>query len=301
MKLTSLTQEQRDSLKVKKDEYVRKALTFQEINDDISSRVIEFVYSLIKKPMPKVHKVISPFAAQQLANELMGTQKVFYNFGTFLTVYWQSFYAYYDTFVDFGIIGEKFDKYMKMREVVNSGIFTTIEFDTDIIICEKPTVCLKNDKGLHCITGPAIMWRDGYAQYYINGRLIDKDWFNKCLSGEITPSEFCDEKNDEKRSAAYMILGEEKVLKLLDAKLIDQVTITHKNGDVETIEYYRTIEDLNKFKNEPYAWRKVSCPSTGTVYFTPTNPKLETAIEVAKFHRPEWVPFKVDYVWQSRS
>lgn len=301
MKLTKLTPEQKQSLKQRKELYVKKALTYQPINKEKSMRVIEFVYSLIKKPMPKIFKVVSPMAAQRLANKLKGTEKTFYSFGTYLTIYWQSFYAFYDTFVDFGIIGHKFEKYHRLREYLDTGIYATIEFDKAIIICEKPVVCLKNDKGLHCTTGPAIRWRDGYSQYYINGRNIKKDWYKKCLSGELTQQEFLSEENDEKRSAAYMIIGEEKIMKLLDAQLIDSVDIEHLNGEKETIEYFRTKGKLNKFKNEAYAWRKVTCPSTGTVYITPTDPKLKTAMDVAKFHRPDFVPNNIDYLWQARS
>ena len=96
-------------------------------------------------------------------------------------------------------------------------------------------------------------------------------------------------------------MGEEKMMKLLGAELIDEVEITHSNGEKEKIGYYRTKGKLNTFKHKPYAWRKVVCPSTGTHYLTPTNPDLKTALDVAKFHRPEWVPNVIGYSWFSRS
>jgi len=301
MKLTPLTTKQKNRLKEIKTEYVKKAVTFKEIDRQKAKDAIKFVYSLIKKPLPKIYKVSSPFSAQKLANKLKGTEKVFYQFGTYLTIYWQSFYAFYDTFVEFGIIGGEFEKYHKLKDVTDTGIFSTIEFENAIIICEKPIICHKNNKGMHCINGPAIKWRDGYCQYYINGRKIDKTLFSKCLSGDITQQEFLNEENDERRSAMYMILGEEKIMTLLCAELVDETTVVHDNGDVEKIGYYRTKEKLNKFKNKPYAWRKVVCPSTGTTYLTPTDPDLKTALEVAKFHRPSFVPKSTDYKWYSRS
>jgi hypothetical protein len=242
MKLQSLTIEQKNRLKQIKNEYVKKAITFQEIDKQKSINAIGFVYSLIKKQMPKIYKVSSPFFAQKLANKLKGTEKIFYQFGTYLTIYWQSFYAFYDTFVEFGIIGDKFDKYQKLKQVTDTGIFSTIEFENAIIICEKPIICHKNENGMHCTTGPAIKWRDGYCQYYINGRKIDKQLFNKCLSGEVTQSEFLDEQNDERRSAMYMILGEEKIMNLLCAELVDETTVVHDNGEVEKIGFYRNLQ-----------------------------------------------------------
>src|ERR1700677_844397 len=302
MKLTKLTHQQKAILKEIKAEYVKKALTFQEIGDKKALEVIEFVYSLGKMKMPKVFKVCSPYAAQKLANKLKGTKNQFYQFGTYLTIGWQSFYAYYDTFIEFGVLPkEKFEKYYKLRPVIDSGIFLTIEFQYAIIICERPIFCNKNDKGLHCIDGPTIKWRDGYEQYHINGRRIEKAWAKKCLLGQLTQKEFLNEPNDEKRSAAYLLTGEEKMMKLLDAELVDEVSITHANGETEQIGYYKTKKALNTFKKKPYAWRKVVCPSTGTSYLTPTNPDLKTAMDVAKFHRPDFVPSNIPYTWFSRS
>jgi hypothetical protein len=302
MKLSKLKPQQKARLKEIKAEYVKKALTFQEIDDKKALEVIEFVYSLGKRSMPKVFKVCSPYAAQKLANKLKGTKKKYYSFGTYLTIGWQSFYAFYDLFVEFGILApDKFIKYYKLKQVVDSGIFLTIEFQYAVIICEKPIVCKKNDKGLHCIDGPAIKWRDGYEQYHINGRRVEKKWAKKCLTGELAQKEFLTEENDERRSAAYLLIGEEKMMKLLDAQLVDEISITHENGETENIGYYKTKKALNTFKKKPYAWRKVVCPSTGTSYLTPTNPDLKTALDVAKFHRPNFVPSNIPYTWFSRS
>jgi hypothetical protein len=302
MKLTKLTPVQKARLKEIKEAFIKKALTFQEIDVKKSLKVIEFVYSLGKRAMPKVYQVSSPYAAQRLANELKGTKNKFYPFGTYLSIRYQSWYAYYDTFLEFGILPkEKFEKYYKLREITETGIYDTIEFQHAIIVCEKPVSCKKNEKGLHCIDGPAIKWRDGYEQYYVNGRAVEKAWSKKCIAGQVTQQEFIEEQNDEKRSAAYMFLGEQKMMNLLDASLIDEVLLTHANGESEKIGFYKTKKSLNKFKNKPYAWRKMTCPSTGTIYLTPTNPDLKTALEVAKFHRPEFVPTDINYSWISRS
>lgn len=302
MKLIKLSPLQKSRLKEIKEAYVKKALTFQEIDDKKALEVIRFVYSLGKREMPKVFKVCSPYAAQKLANKLKGTKNKFYSFGSYMTIGYQSWYAYYDTFIEFGILPpEKFERYHQLRQIVDTGIFLTIEFQYAVIICEKPVFCKKNDKGMHCIDGPAIKWRDGYEQYHINGRRIEKAWAKKCLSEQVTQHEFLSETNDEKRSAAYLLLGEEKMMKLLEAQLVDEVSITHENGETETIGYYKTKKSLNTFKRKPYAWRKVICPSTGTSYLTPTNPDLKSAMDVAKFHRPDFVPSNIPYSWFSRS
>lgn len=302
MKLEKLTEQQKSRLSEIKKEYIKKALSHANIDKAKSISCINFVYSLIKKSPPRIYSTVSPMAAQQLANKLKGTEKKYYSFGTYLSVYYQSFYAFYDSFVEFGIITEdKFQKYFKIRDYVDSGIFMTIEFENAIILCEKPVKCLKNDNGLHNTSGYAIEWRDGYGLYFINGRSIKKSIFERAASGKLTKEDYINETNDEVRSAWYEILGGEKLMQLLNASLVDETSVIHKNGEVETISIYRTKEKLNKIKKEPYAWIKRICPSTGTTYLTPTDPKFNKAIDAAKFHRPEWVPNKIGYSWYSRS
>lgn len=301
MKLTSLTKEQEKRIQQIKDEYISMALTFNEISDEHAAICIESAYRMAELPMPEIRKVCSPFDAQQLANELNKTKNTHYPFGTYLTIGWQSFYAYYDTFVEFGVITEdKFPEYFKLRNFLKSNIFLTIEFENLIIICEKPTKCHRNNTRLHCTTGHAIEWRNGDGLYFINGRNIERKIFEKGLNG-LTKKEYLNEKNDEIRSAWYEILGAEKLMELLEANIVDETTIVHKNGEIEKISVFRTKGKDNKIRNEPYAWIKRICPSTSTTYLTPTDPKFNSALEAAKFHRPEWVPKEVDYSWYSRS
>lgn len=300
--MKSLTPKQVSRLEEIKKEYIDKALTYQPFDDERIKICVEFAYSTINLPMPRVHKVVSPFDAQMLANKMNGTTNKFYSFGTYLTIYWQSFYAYYDTFAEFGLITpEDYPNYFLLREFVDSGIFSTIEFDTDIIICEKPVICKMVNNRMHSLGGPAIQWRNGYGQYYINGRNIPEEVFEACLNGTYTREMYLNETNDEVRSAAYMILGDKKIMDLLGASEIDTCMITHHNGELENISLFRTKEKLNKYKGTYYAWLKRICPSTGTVYLTPTNPEFNSALDAAKFHRPSFVPKNLDYKWHQRS
>lgn len=88
MKLKQMTEEQRAFLQIKKKDVADTFLSYQEINKKKSIELITFVYSLIKKPCPKIFVVDSPLSAQRLANKMKETKKKFYQFGTFLTCYW---------------------------------------------------------------------------------------------------------------------------------------------------------------------------------------------------------------------
>lgn len=307
MKLTKLSEQQKARLKEIREEYIEKFLTFSEINKAKTIELITFVYGLIKKPCPKIYQVSSPLAAQQLANKWKGTTKQAYSTGTYLTINWASVYAYYDAWVEFGIITkDKFPKYFALREFVNCGIFSVIEFDQAIIIVEKPIFIKRLNGRMHCIDGPAIKWRDGYCQYFINGRAMPKRIFESA----ITKADFINEENEDIKAGIYEIMEAKKegtMLEFLGAVEVDRKNFVHAGGDIEEMILYKTKEkfseetDLNGRTAVPLAWLKMSCPSTGTNYLIPSDSSFTNCIDAAKFHRPNEVPTKIDYLWNSRN
>lgn len=312
MKLKELSQEQRLRLKEIRNEYVSKFLTHRKIDRTNAEEAIRFVYcELLKKEMPKIFVVKSPMAAQKLANKLKGTERKYYPFGTWLTYGWASSYAYYDTFVEFGILPqEKFPKYHKLRKFVDSGIEFTIEFEKAIIITQPALYYKKSGRSLHCTDGPAALWEDGYAQFYINGRRMPKWIFEKHKKGELTKNDFIKEENEDVKAGIYEIVessGEGSMLEFLGATETDRDLVTHGNGDIEELVLYKTKEkfkeetDLKGNSNVPLAWLRMICPSTGTRYLIPTDSSFDNCIEAAKYHRPSQVPTKLQYKWMSRN
>ncbi len=311
MKLTKLSPEQKARLKEIKGEMIEKSLTFGEIDKQKSIEVITFVYSLIKKPCPKIYKVSSPKAGQILANKFKGTKNKFYTFGSYLTIGWVSFYAYYETFVEFGIITkEKFQKYFTLREMLKTNIFLTIEFENAIIIIEKPILINRLNGRMHCTTGSAIKWRDGYEHFYINGRSMPRWIFDKIKNGTMTKEDFINEENEDIKAGIYEIIeskGEGSMLTFLGAQEIDRKTFVHSDGGLEEMILYKTKEkfkgevDLNGKENAPLAWLRMSCPSTGTNYLLPSDSSFNNCEDAAKFHRPNQVPKNIDYSWNSRA
>lgn len=278
MKLTSLTTEQKQHLKSNKEKFVKQFLEPRKICKTSAMDSIAFVYSLIKKPMPKIYEVSNPFQAQKLANKLKGTTKQFYSFGTYLTTYWASFYSYYETFVDFGIITEeKFPKYFELRKFIDSGIFLTIEFENAIIVCGNPSVCLKNENGLHNISGKAIQWADGYGQYYVNGRSIPKKYFLSISEKTFTMMDFINEKNEEHKSTCIALMqekyGDEYIFDFFRTNLTEVDTYTDKKPGEFLIGTTgsMTVGVYTLFKGEindqDIAYVRCYCPSTDRMFF----------------------------------
>lgn len=283
MNLTQLTFEQKEKLFINRKKFISKFLNNEKINKEKALEVIRFVYSLIKKDMPKVYKVGDPLSAQKLANKLKGTKNKYYSFGTYLTIYWASFYAYYETYVDFGIITkEKFPKYFELRKFIESNIFMTIEFEKAIILIEKPIRCLKNENGLHCLTGMAIEWENGYGQFYINGRNISKENFEKIRNNTYTTQDFFNETNEEKKSVCLQFMIElygdnyiaeffKSVLKEVDT-YVDKKDEKYLNGTTKGMNIGVYTLFKGSLNNYNIAYCRVYCPSTDRMFYLGVEP-----------------------------
>jgi hypothetical protein len=302
MKLTKLTEDQKKLLKTNKEKFVKKFLNNEKIDKKNAFAAIRFVYSLLKKEMPNVYKVGNPLAAQYLANKLKGTTKKYYSFGTYLTIYWASFYAYFETFVDFGIITkEKFPKYFELRKFIDSNIFMTIEFEKAIIIIEKPMICLKNENGMHNLTGKAIQWEDGYGQYYINGRCISEKYFKSISDGTFKIEDFIAETNEEKKSTCIAFMqekfGDEYLITFFKKYLNEVDTFVDKKEEKYLI---GTTGGMNigvytlfkgKINNAEIAYVRCYCPSTDRMFFLGVDEKYKNAKDaIASLYR---IPMKL--------
>jgi hypothetical protein len=297
MKLTKLTVDQKKHLKDNKEKFVSKFLNSEKIDKQKAIEVIKFVYSLIKRDMPKIYKVGDPLSAQKLANKLKGTEKKYYSFGTYLTLYWASFYAYYETFVDFGIITkEKFPKYFELRKFIDSNIFMTIEFEKAIIIVEKPMICLKNENGLHNLDGKAIEWENGYGQYYINGRCLSEKHFTSITNKKFKIEDFINEKNEEKKSTCIAFMqekyGDEYLVDFFRQYLKEVDSFTDKKDE----QYLKgTTKGMNVgvytlFKGiingVGIAYVRCYCPSTDRMFFLGVDDSYKTAKDaIASLYR----------------
>src|ERR1700753_23712 len=288
MKLEKLSQSQKASLKERKLSYVEKFLNNDKIDKKKAIEAITFVYSLIKKECPKIYKCVSPFAMQKKANELKGTKNKAYSTGTCLTLYWASVYAYYDTFVDFGIITqEKFPKYFQLRKFIESNIFMTIEFENAIVICEKPIFVKRNSTGMHSLEGPAIAWEDGYCQHYINGRVIPTKEFNAIKNKTYTIEDFFNEKNEEVKSVCLQMIielyGDNYLSNFFSSILKEADTYVNKKDDkyLEGTTRGMNIGVYTLFKGSlndyDIAYVRCYCPSTDRMFYLGVEPKFNKA------------------------
>jgi len=203
---------------------------------------------------------------------------------------WSNAYAAWFKFMkdEFNIkceIGVTLDSWNDLY--LNSGVYSAIFSELVCVVTKYPKkIHVDELKRLHNVSGPACQWGHSTEEtkfdgYYIHGRKIEQKLFDSCVEGKITGKDFLRFQNEEDRAAAYEILGEEKVMALLNAKEIDRGMFAHANGEMEEIILYKTKETFTELDNEPLAWVRFTCPSTGTNYLIAVPPKYKTAKEAA--------------------
>lgn len=218
---------------------------------------------------------------------------------------WLSHYDYFDKHL--GIVD---NEYLADVIFASERTFMSIQLEEVCIVSRYPEFISRNENDdLHNTSQEAIRFRDGYKQYYVNGRFIEAETFEKITSPQSAREVFEDSDNADVQAIISTIVldrwGNEGLLQMLDAEVVDEQTIVHANGYQETQRLikskksYEWASDSQGNDNVKLAWNEMTCPSTGTTYLISTCPTFDNVIDSAKWLRPDGVPTNVDYVWQS--
>ena len=216
---------------------------------------------------------------------------------------WVSFYDFIQKTGHFSTYNFKdFDNYKKLLE---TGIYELYVFDGLCVICEMPKVFQNTDKQLHNVNGPAAQWRDGWGQYFVNGRSVEKDLIEKGFSKH----DLIREENEDKKAAMIMIVkerdGDKGLLNFLEAVIVDEKKILHFEGYEETVRLYKTkeiydiLQDRHGNMGQPYCWSEIICPSTNSTYLIENSADFTDAEEALKFLRPSFIPSDLLYKWEA--
>lgn len=184
--------------------------------------------------------------------------------------------SFYDFFEKINVV-DNFN-FKQYKKILKSGVLNAYEFENCVFAIQPPIYVERNSQGrLHSTSTAAVKFRDGSSYYFINGRPIPEWVIEK--KDSITKDRFLQEKNSDIKGAIYEVLGSEGIINLSGAEIKDSKTIHHANGDVETVELLKTKETFPELGNDPMAWVKMTCPSTGTDYLVGVDPQYNDAIE----------------------
>jgi len=264
-KIESLTPEQ----EARFGEYVEKCIAIGTNTDPVDFEQAKSAmcksYRLVGLKEPtKFHVVDSPMAAIDLIQSIdpSKSRSDIFNemcYGS-MDISWLSLYKF---FIE--VVGLDLEKITGLLELTNhTGWYNAYE---DIVVFQHRPEYIKfdEDNRLHCETGPAIRYRDGYSVYAWHGVRVPAEWIEnkESLTAEVALTW----ENVEQRRCAAEILGWESVIKELNPTIIDSDP-DPMIGDLLEV----NIPDIGTER-----FIRVKC-GTGRYFCLPVPPETKTAL-----------------------
>jgi hypothetical protein len=124
-----------------------------------------------------------------------------------------------------------------------------------LAISDRPEIICRDEIGrLHCETGPAIKYRDGWSIYSWHGVTVPAHWIENKTT--LNPAEVLKCENVEQRAAGAAIVGWPKMLSVLRVKVIN---------DSGSPDIGQLIELTLPGLQEPGRFLKAQCPRNGII------------------------------------
>lgn len=162
---------------------------------------------------------------------------------------WLSFYSFFSRI---GI--ESADRLSALIKVSQSCGWVWF-FENVAIITDRPTTLNRDEMNrLHCETGPAILYQDGFSIYSWHGTRVPSHWIED--RENLDPAEVLGVENVEQRVAGCAIIGWAKISEKLNRKIIDGDPDTDLGALVEL-----TLPGLS----EPGRFLMAKCPRNGII------------------------------------
>jgi len=252
-----------------------------QVYDQVCGRVSNQVYDQVSNQVgdPLSNQVFDQIRNQirgQVYNQIRDQKLKYYSIARRDVLWDAGWLSFYDYFNRVGVINHAgLNKYLAYAR---SGVFYSIFRNDYAILCSRP-VHIKRDENhrLHADGAPAILWGDGWSQYYLHG---------VCVSAEyaLTPAEKLDlklvltEKNADIQRELIRKVGPERLLIKTGAKELDAWQ------DPNTAFRYRLMEMVigDNIRRRYLYFQHASMP--GIFYAKPVPPETEKA-----FHARAWI------------
>jgi len=225
---------------------------YNTARDNVHHNVATNVRERVLEPVrSNVSWSVAENVAETVRNDV--ADNLHYYPGSYCNVSDYGWLAYYSFFEQIGL-NLKNEAFGKFRDLINTGLYDTIQLDGLCVVSEMPIILERSPTGqLHSTTGPAIAWSDGYEIYALNGVMIDGDLYNQITNKTLSAKEALTISNVQVRMEALKFLGSNQLLTDLGA-----TPISTELG-------YELFKIEGVFDVTEYCLR-YSCPSTGQIY-----------------------------------
>lgn len=265
--IEELTKEQEALLSVYADKWIKIGLSTEPLDFEAAKEAARKAYRLagLKEPT-QFFKAKSPMDAIRVIKELDPSkdENTIFNemdYGNH-NANWIGFYEYFRNVLNIEEC-KKLDGHVDLAHVCG-----WVSFYEDVVVFQDRPNLIKMDEQnrVHCENGPCIQYPDGLSFYCWHGTAIPAEWIED--KENLTAKIAITWDNIEQRRCACEIIGWNKILEELNAKVIDT------DGDPEIGQLVEVeLPDSGKEK-----FLRVVC-GTGRLFAIPVPPEMKTALE----------------------
>jgi hypothetical protein len=175
--------------------------------------------------------------------------------------YWLAVYDYFHTEV--GV--QNLEKIFPLLQVARTCGWVYCARDTAIVMSKPEFIHMDEERRLHCETGPAIRYPDGFCVYAWHGVRVPGDWIDDRAA--LTAQRALAVENMEQRRAACEMVGWVNIIDQLQGVVIDQ----DEDAQIGTLVRVN-IPDVGTEQ-----FLRVRC-GTGREFALPVPPDVRTAL-----------------------
>jgi len=238
----------------------KKNANVRQILDDVAAQMNDIPAGV--SPVEHYVSVCKSLAGKKGLNEAKNWSSVYQG-----GAYWAQYDSYLTAMRDIlGLRLPEHANYKFWEEAAIHGTFRVMH-EKFCIVSDFPEMLKIDDQNrAHGQDGPSHRWRDGWSLYHWHGVAVPEHWImNK---NSLSAKEAITWENIEQRRAACEILGWAKVLRELDAKVINE------DGDPEI----GTLVEVNLPDIGKEKFLRVLC-GTKREFAIPVPPEMKTALE----------------------
>lgn len=263
--IDKLTDAQVAAMPLYVEKWLKVGFDCSPINQEAAEKAVHGMYANVDLAAPKVFFTDGPLDGFNLYKKLGGS-----NYSNFISgvmfgqhaAPWLSFYNFFKEEVGVKDI-EKIDP---LIEVANQCGWVYCARETAIVMAKPEYIRMDEDDRLHCETGPAIRYPDGFTVYSWHGVRIPGEWIENRKA--LTAQKALSVENMEQRRAACEIVGWVNIIKQLDGKVVDE----DEDPMIGTLVRVN-IPDLGEEQ-----FLRVLC-GTGREFAIPVPPDMKSALE----------------------
>ena len=250
---------------------------YDQVRDQVSNQVYDQVSNQVSDQVSnQVYDQICDQIRSQVYDQIRD-QKLKYFTPARRDVLWDAgWLSFYDYFNRLGVTNHAgLNKYLAYAR---SGVFYSIFRKDFAILCNRPMYINRDENNrLHGDGKPAILWRDGWSQYFLHGVRVPAD-YALTPAGKLDPKLALTEKNADIQRELIRKIGPERVLTEAGAKELDDWE------DPNTGFKYRLMEMAigDNIQRRYLYFQHASMP--GIFYTKPVPPETKKA-----FHGRAWI------------